>query len=164
MKKLDIRPEMSIEKVGAGLAGYIEEHWQNVWTENLEELERLYPEYEDATYGIYLDKLLPPAWKELEKEGFSSATETQEDDFVIAGCLHFRNSLEKAKWGTPDHEKRVFWIVVQNQNKQSIGTLLFELSHSHVHFHLPSAPRLLTCPSIEREEIIKKIYRLQEEV
>ncbi|KKI93574.1 hypothetical protein WQ54_02895 [Bacillus sp. SA1-12] len=163
MTKLNIRPEMSIEELGQIVSEYLKEHWEKILTENMEEYQKLFPEYEDATYGMYLDKLLPPVWKELEEAGFKSAETIREDDFIIAGCLNFRNSLEKAKWGTPDHERRVFWIVIENQNKQLIGTFLFELSHSHVNFNLPSAPRLITIQNTERNEISKKIQSLYEE-
>ncbi|WP_410985414.1 DUF6022 family protein [Bacillus cereus] len=162
MSKLNIQPEMSIEELGQKVSGYLKDHWEEVLANTIGELQKLFPEYEDATYGMYLDNLLPPAWKELEKAGFQSAEKTKEDDFIIAGCLNFRNSIEKAKWGTPDHQKRIFWIVIENQNKQLIGTFLFELSHSHVNFNLPSAPKLMTFTSTERNEITQKILSLNE--
>ncbi|MBC6973008.1 hypothetical protein H9I32_11650 [Bacillus sp. Xin] len=162
MSKLNIQPEMSIEELGQKVSSYLKDHWEEVLANTIEELQKLFPKYEDATYGMYLDKLLPPAWKELKKAGFQSAEKTKEDDFIIGGCLNFRNSIEKAKWGTPDHEKRIFWIVIENQNKQLIGTFLFELSHSHVNFNLPSPPKLMTFTSTERNEITKKILSLNE--
>lgn len=160
MTTVNIKSEMSIEELGQAVSDYIKDHWKEVLAENAEELENLFPEYKDATYGMYLDKLIPPIWKELEKNGFQSVEETKEDDFVIAGCLHFRNSMEKAKWGTPDHEKRVFWIVIENQHKNKIGTFLFELSHSHIQFNLPAPPRFIAFEGIERKEIITKILQL----
>ncbi|MED4129603.1 DUF6022 family protein [Shouchella miscanthi] len=111
---------------------------------------------------MYLDKLLPPAWKELEREGFQSAEKAREDDFIIAGCLNFRNSIEKAKWGSPAHEMRVFWIVIENQQQQKIGTFLFELSHSHVQFNIPAPPKLTIFHGINKMEIIKEILSLKE--
>ncbi|MED3825810.1 DUF6022 family protein [Priestia flexa] len=45
---------------------------------------------------------------------------------------------------------------------QLIGTFLFELSHSHVNFNLPSAPKLMTFKSTERNQITKKILSLNE--
>lgn len=164
MSTLNIKPEMSIEELGRVVSSYIKDHWEEVLAENVEELKKLFPEYEDATYGMYLDKLIPPIWGQLEKNGFQSAEETKEDDFVIASCLHFRNSIEKAEWGTPDHEMRVFWIVIENQQKNLIGTFLFELSHSHVQFNLPAPPRLITFEGTERKEITAQVLQLKENV
>lgn len=110
---------------------------------------------------MYLDKLLPPIWTELENNGFQSAEETKEDDFIIAGCLHFRNSLEKAKWGTPDHEIRIFWIVIENMQNDQIGTLLFELSHSHMKFDIPAPPTFFTFKGVERSKITTRISELK---
>ncbi|WP_246861000.1 DUF6022 family protein [Bacillus sp. REN3] len=162
MEKVNIQPNMKINELGEVLFTYIKEHWKEVLNKNIKELKQLFPEYEDATYGMYLDKLIPPIWKLIKENGFRSIEITKEDDFVIGECLHFRNSIEKANWGKPHHEKRVFWIVIENQNKDKIGTLLFELSHSHIEFNLPAAPRFLSLEEIKREEIIKKIIQLEE--
>lgn len=162
MTTANIKPEMSIEDLGQELSGYINAHWESVLEENGDELKALFPEYEDATYGMYLDKLIPPIWQEMEKNGFQSAEDAIENDFVIGGCLNFSNSVEKAKWGTPDHEIRVFWIVIQNQQKIKIGTLLFEFSHSHVQFDLPVPPKITAFPGVERREITAKILQLKE--
>lgn len=162
MQTIEIKPEMSIEEVGQVVSTYLEDRWEQILLDNLEELKRLFPEYEDATYGMYLDKLIPPIWAELEKNGFQSAEQAKEDDFVIAGCLNFRNSIEKAKWGNPHHEMRVFWIVIENQYREQIGTFLFELSHSHVQFDLPAPPKLIPFKGTERRDITEKISQLKE--
>ncbi|WP_096435868.1 DUF6022 family protein [Alteribacter populi] len=161
MTKLNVKPDLLIEELGEVLTAYIKDHWERVLEENKEELLKLYPEYEDATYGIYLDKLLPPVWGVLEKNGFQSAEETKEDDFIIGGCLNFRNSIEKAHWGTPSHEIRVFWIVIENQHREQIGTLIFELPHSHVEFDLPAPPKVTVFEGTERREITQKIRELK---
>ncbi|HWO96146.1 MAG TPA: DUF6022 family protein [Bacillus sp. (in: firmicutes)] len=162
MTTFNITPDMSIEQLGEIVSDYLQNRWKKVLDENIEELERIFPEYEDATYGMYVDKLLPPMWTEIEKHGFRSAAETREDDFVIAGCLHFRNSMEKAKWGTPDHEVRIFWIVIENRHNEQIGTFLFELPHSHTQFRLPAPPALTVLEETERKEITSKILQLKE--
>lgn len=163
MENVNIKPQMTIYELGEVFFTYMKEHWEDVLNSNNRELEQLFPEYEDATYGMYLDKLIPPIWKVIKEKGYRPAEKTKQDDFIIGECLNFRNSLEKVKWGTPDYEKRVFWIVIENQYKDMIGTLLFELSHSHIKFNLPSPPRILPLEEIKREEIINKIILLQEE-
>lgn len=162
MTTVNVQPQMTIHELGEVLSTYLKEHWKEVLNRNITELEELFPKYEDATYGMYLDKLIPPIWKIVKENGFRSAETTKEDDFVIGECLHFRNSIEKAKWGTLHHEKRVFWIVIENQHKDKIGTLLFELSHSHIDFNIPAPPRFLPLKEINRKEIVKKIIQLEE--
>lgn len=154
---------MSIEELGDVFSSYIHHHWEEVLNTNRVELENLFPEYEDATYGMYLDHLLPPIWQKIEKAGYQSAEETKEDDFIIAGCLNFRNSIEKAKWGTPDYETRVFWIVIENKSQEKIGTLIFELPHSHLKFDFPAAPKLTSFPSTDKNEIKHEISIRKEE-
>jgi Family of unknown function (DUF6022) len=162
MTKEFFNQSMTIFEIGEVLSNYVNKQWKKILDENLEELKELFPEFEDATYGMYLDKLLPPIWKELEKSGFQSAEETREDDFVIAGCLNFRNSIEKAKWGSPNREIRVFWIVIKNEHENQIGTLLFELSHSHVQFEVPVKPRFIPFGSSDKVEIKSKILQINE--
>lgn len=151
---------MTIFEVAEVLSNYVNKQWENILDKNREELEALFPEFEDATYGMYLDKLLPPIWKDLEGCGFQTGEVIREDDFVIAGCLNFRNSIEKAKWGSPHHEKRVFWIVIKNKQEKEIGTLLFELSHSHVQFDIPAKPRFIAIESSVTDEIKSKIHSI----
>lgn len=154
---------MTIHALGKVASNYLHENWKPVLDENKEELLRLFPEYEDATYGMYLDKLIPPLWKKFKQSGFKTAEVKKEGDFVIADCLHFSNSLEKAKWGKPEHETRVFWIVVENARSEKIGTLLFELSHSHLEFDLPAAPHFFVYEGMERRAIVERIRQLKEE-
>ncbi|MFD1412279.1 DUF6022 family protein [Oceanobacillus jeddahense] len=160
---MNLNQDMTIQMLTAELAYYVEENWKTVLEENQDELFRLFPEYEDATYGMYLDKLLPPAWKQVEENGFRSNAELKEDDFVIAGFLKFRNSIEKVKWGGSSHEYRVFWITIINSNHEEIGTLLFELPHSHKNFHIPDSPKFTYTHKIDKREIRQEIIALMAE-
>ncbi|XEC94648.1 DUF6022 family protein [Paenibacillus tarimensis] len=154
---------MSIEQLGCAVADFLESKWKVVLEENIDEFMRLFPEYEDATYGIYLEKLIPPIWEELVRNGIQTVESAKEDDFIIAGCLNFRNSMEKAEWGTPDHELRVFWIVLENRLQERIGTFIFEFFHSHIQFDIPAPPRLVILHSTERKEIVGKILERRNE-
>lgn len=152
---------MTIAELEKTLNAYVESNWKIILEENREEFERLFPEYEDATYGIYAEKLLVPIWNQVEDAGFYSAAEVKEDDFVIAGFLLFRHSLEKEKWGTPLSEKRVFWLKIKNREHEEIGTLLMEMAHSHVSFSIPAPPKFLALETTNEREIrsqIRSIY------
>nr|WP_238933661.1 DUF6022 family protein [Brevibacillus choshinensis] len=85
----------------------------------------------------------------------------KDDDFVIADCLLFRNSLEKAEWGSPGHEMRIFWIVLANHQDEPIGTLVMEFPHSHIQFDIPDRPRIFAFEETERKEIVARILQRQ---
>ncbi len=123
-----------------------------------------YPELEDATYGLYANHLLTPIWKELEKAGYRSFGEVKEDDYLIAECLNFRNSIEKEKWGSGDGDQcsRIFWIVIENEQQKQIGTLLYEMFHSHLQFKVPDAPKITALKDVERKQITTTILRMKE--
>ncbi|MZQ81209.1 hypothetical protein GQF01_03615 [Paenibacillus sp. 5J-6] len=161
MSLLTVKPEMSIGQVAAALSEYVELNWKNVLQTNYQELTSLFPELEDSTYGLYLDRLIPQAWQEIERCGFQAAEPAGEGDFVIAGCLNFRNSIEKAEWGGPGREIRVFWIVLNNGHNQTIGTLVLEFAHSHLQFDVPELPKFSALAETDRREIKSKISQKQ---
>ncbi|WP_062049176.1 DUF6022 family protein [Bacillus sp. JCM 19034] len=157
-----IEQNMDITELEKALNAYVESNWKKILEDNREEFEALFPEYEEGTYGIYAEKLLVPAWRQVEKAGFRSTAEIKEDDYVIADFLLFRHSLEKEKWGTPSNEKRVFWITIKNSQEEEIGTLLMEMSHSHAGFSIPSPPKFLALQTTNGREIrsqIRSIYK-----
>lgn len=67
MENVNIKPQMTIYELGEVFFTYMKEHWEDVLNSNNRELEQLFPEYEDATYGMYLDKLIPPIWKVIKE-------------------------------------------------------------------------------------------------
>ncbi|WEG17339.1 DUF6022 family protein [Alkalihalophilus pseudofirmus] len=152
---------MSITEIEKTLNEEVEANWERILEDNHVEFETLFPEYEDATYGMYAEKLLGPIWRQVEDSGFYSAAEVKADDFVIAGFLLFRQSLEKEQWGTPANEKRVFWLTIKNSQHKEIGTLLMEMSHSHVRFSIPAPPKFFALQTTNGREIrsqIRSIY------
>lgn len=159
MTILTVNPEMSIGQVAAALSEYASLNWENVLQTNYQELTSLFPELEDSTYGLYLDRLIPQAWQELERCGFRAAEPAGEEDFVIAGCLNFRNSLEKAEWGSPGKEIRIFWIVLNNRHNQTIGTLVMKFAHSHLQFDVPVPPKFSALAETERREIKSQLLQ-----
>lgn len=154
------KPDLSIKKIGELLETYITTKWKKVLEENFDELSKAFPELEDATYGLYLDKLMPPMFEALEKTGFTTLGDVKESDFIIGKSLNFSNSMEK--WGPEDNRSRVFWIVVKDQQKKPIGTLLFDFFHSHIHFEVPSAPQIFALEETSKENIILAIRRMKE--
>ncbi|PYZ97494.1 hypothetical protein CR205_02540 [Alteribacter lacisalsi] len=159
MKAPAFSTDMTITQLGTALSSYVREKWSQILENDLEEFQALFPEYEDATYGIFTDRLLEDILKDVAQAGFTSAAEPGKDDYVIAGFLLFSNSLEKETWGPPGYDKRVFWVVVQNSRKEKIGTLLFDLPHSHDEFSVPEAPSFFPLSTVEGREIRSEIRK-----
>ncbi|MBD0381211.1 DUF6022 family protein [Paenibacillus sedimenti] len=157
---LNFKPGMSVEKIGEVTQNYVSSQWKKVLNENMEELTKVFPELEDSTYGLYLDKFIPQIVDALEAAGFTTGGDIKESDFIIGKLLNFRNSMEK--WGSEDHRSRVFWIVVEDQKNRSLGTLIFDFFHSHMQFDVPALPNIFAIEATTRKEIITAIDRMKQ--
>ncbi|GAV15064.1 DUF6022 family protein [Paenibacillus sp. NAIST15-1] len=105
-------------------------------------------------------RIMPFIFKQLEDAGFSTVEKLEENDFVIAERLIFRNSLEK--WGTEDNRSRIFWNVIHDKQGNAIGTILTEIPHSHLKFDIPSAPVIYSLQESLKERIVQGIRRIKE--
>ncbi|WP_324254139.1 DUF6022 family protein [Paenibacillus sp. 1001270B_150601_E10] len=130
------RQDMSIEEISEVSNSYIDSEWKSIYESMHEQLTAAFVEIEDAAYGLYLDQLMPFIFEQLEDAGFSAMEKLEENDFVIAKRLVFRNSLEK--WGAEDNRSRIFWNVIHDKQGNPIGTILTEIPHSHLKFDIPA--------------------------
>ncbi|MDT8976258.1 DUF6022 family protein [Paenibacillus sp. chi10] len=162
MKKefLVFRQDMTIEEISKTANRFIESEWRSLYESMHEQLTAAFDEIEDAAYGLYLDQLMPFIFKQLEDAGFSTVEKLEENDFVIAERLIFRNSLEK--WGTEDNRSRIFWNVIHDKQGNAIGTILTEIPHSHLKFDIPSAPVIYSLQESLKERIVQGIRRIKE--
>ena len=85
MNKVLFRPGMSIKEIGEQLQGYIAANWKQTLDDHREALLKVFPELEDATYGVYLDHLLPPVFESLEQSGFTTIQNAGKGDFYRKG-------------------------------------------------------------------------------
>ena len=154
--------DMSIEAIGEEGNRYVAAVWNPLYVEMHEQLTQAFQEIEDGAYGLYLDQLLPPVFDRLEAAGYQMQGAVGEDDFIIAKCLNFSESLEKTKWGTEENQSRLFWNIVRNERNEPIGTLLTELAHSHLKFDIPTPPQFYTLAQTDRKGIIAGIRRIKE--
>lgn len=163
MKKqfLNFHPDMTIKEIGEETNRYIESEWKPLYESMHKDLTVAFAEIEDAAYGLYLDELMPTLFEQLESAGFSTMGKVEEDDFVIAKRLIFRNSLEK--WGTEDKRSRIFWNVICDRQGNSVGTLLTEIPHSHLKFEIPSTPVVYALPEFLKEKIVQGIREIKRE-
>ncbi|MFD0587198.1 DUF6022 family protein [Paenibacillus sp. GCM10027627] len=155
------RNDMTIEELSQEANRYLETEWKSLYEVMYDELAAAFAEIEDAAYGLYLDRIMPPIFDQLEEAGFNTMEELKEHDFVIGKRLIFRNSLEK--WGTEDNRSRMFWNVVRNLEGQPIGTLLTEIPHSHLGFDIPSAPVVYSVKVSEKGLIVEEMRRIKGE-
>jgi hypothetical protein len=156
----NFRQAMTIQEISEAANRYIESEWKIVYESMHQELTAAFEEMEDAAYGLYLDRLLPPVFDRLEAAGFSLEEKLEENDFVIARRLIFRNSLEK--WGAEDNRSRIFWNVLRDRDGHPIGSLLTEIPHSHLMFDIPSSPVFYALEENGREQIVLGIRRIKE--
>jgi len=154
------RQDMTIEEISEVANSYIQSEWRAVYESMHEQLTSAFVEIEDAAYGLYLDQLLPFIFEHLEGTGFRTMEKLEENDFVIAKRLIFRNSIEQ--WGTEDKRSRIFWNVIYDNHGSPIGTLLTEIPHSHLKFDIPSAPVIYSLRENIKELIVKGIRRIKE--
>ncbi|KOR90828.1 hypothetical protein AM231_16345 [Paenibacillus solani] len=153
------RYAMSIEDIGNEGNRYIDSIWYSLYESMFEELTDAFREIEDAAYGMYLDRLMPPLFKCLEEAGLVSMEPVEENDFIIGQCLLFRNSLEK--WGAENNRSRIFWNVIRRTDGHIVGTILTEIPHSHLKFEIPSAPVLYTLRESDRGRIMQGIRQIK---
>nr|WP_268893067.1 DUF6022 family protein [Paenibacillus lutrae] len=154
------QPDMAIEEIREVANRYIESEWRSIYESMHEQLTAAFVEIEDAAYGLYLDQLIPPIFEQLEDAGFSAMENLEEDDFVIAKRLIFRNSLEK--WGAEHNRSRIFWNVIHDKQGNPIGTILTEIPHSHLKFDIPSAPVIYSLRESLKERIVQEIRLIKE--
>lgn len=160
MKNPIIRQDMTIEEISEAANRYIESEWRPLYESMHKQLTAAFVEIEDAAYGLYLDQLMPFLFEQLEDAGFNAMGKLEENDFVIAKRLIFRNSLEK--WGTEDNRSRIFWNVIHDKQGNPIGTILTEIPHSHLIFDIPSAPVIYSLRESHKERIVQGIRRMKE--
>ncbi|MGF7031305.1 hypothetical protein J2T17_002211 [Paenibacillus mucilaginosus] len=154
-------PGMTVEDLAAVIQNELAPQWKQVLEEHRAELESVFPELEDSTYGLYLDRLLPPIFGALEQAGYSVLGEVKDTDFIIGGCLNFSSSLEQ--WGPEHHRSRVFWIPVREEGRsEPVGTLLLDFFHSHAGFEVPEGPRITAIPAANRREIVAAVREWKE--
>ena len=154
---------MSIEAIGHESNRYLAAVWKPLDVAMHAQLTEAFRDIEDGAYGLYLDQLLPPVFDQLEAAGYQVQGVVGKDDFIIGKRLNFSDSLEKAKWGTEEHQSRLFWNIVRNARDEPIGALITELAHSHVTFDIPAPPRCHILPQTDRKSIIAGIGRIKEQ-
>ncbi|WP_248928778.1 DUF6022 family protein [Paenibacillus hamazuiensis] len=122
----------------------VSETWEDVLNEQREELLRMFEQYGDRAYGVYIQKFTAPLFDELIEAGFQ-----------VRPGFHLSDSVEN--WGPPEERERCAWYAVKRPDGTSLGTLVLQVFHSHTQFHIPEPPRVFGIEETEREAVLDKI-------
>ena len=139
------KKEVSIHTLASYGRQYLQEQWQPVLQEHLEELMHVFGKAGEAAYGVYGRALIQPLLGQVHQAGFSCE----------GG--NFSTSIEH--WGPPEERERCMWCVVRSAQGAPMGTLVFRIFHDHTQFRLPYPPRLLTLEETTTSAIVEMLSR-----
>lgn len=111
---------------------FVQQQWDLILKENHDELIEHFRTIGEPAYGVYLNKLLKPIFKQLTDAGLN----------VKPGFI-MPNSIEH--WGPPEERERCIWCVVRKKDETPLGTLVLRMFHSHTKFDVPSLYGFKVC-------------------
>ncbi|WP_019392393.1 DUF6022 family protein [Priestia filamentosa] len=136
--------EITIRNLARYMNQFVQQQWDLILKENHDELIDHFRTIGEPAYGVYLNKLLKPIFKQLTDAGLN----------VKPGFI-MPNSIEH--WGPPEERERCIWCVVRKKDETPLGTLVLRMFHSHTKFDVPRAPNFFSLEEVKKEAIIKAI-------
>ncbi|MCZ8520481.1 MULTISPECIES: DUF6022 family protein [Paenibacillus] len=118
--------------------------WKTLVQEKNGEYARMYEEYGERAYGVWAQELMAPVADRLRQEGYA-----------VKGGFNRTDSVEN--WGPPEERERCIWYTVKREDGEAVGSLVLQLYHSHIQFHLPRPPQLLAIEATRREDILASL-------
>ena len=145
---LSEQSEVVIQTLASYIQQCIEEQWQQVWQQDLEELLRIFDKAgEGAAYGTYAHRLFQPVREQLKRTGFRSSP-------------GFPGTLSTSReWGPPKERERWMWSVVRHGQAAPLGTLVIRLVHDHTQFRLPHPPGVIAVEETDTDAIVQAVSR-----
>ena len=142
--------ESSIELIAEQTRLHIDKNWEFVLSEYSARLLKAYEEIGDGAYGLYLDYLFKPVYKQLKKSGFSVLPK-------LPGNLNISR-----EWGNADEtdQQRWMWSVIRFPDGSDCGTIVVEVYHDHTQFRLPKPPAIRFLTFTKREDITAELSRI----
>lgn len=140
--------EVTIHIIASYLREFIQERWEPVLQENLPELLQLFEEVGEVTYGVYLRKLMGPAFEQLEQTGFS-----------LQGGSGAPPTQSVEYWGPPEERERCAWYLVKQADGSLLGTIVYRAFHDHTRFRITRAPGILALQETEESAILSQLSR-----
>ncbi|RXZ81003.1 hypothetical protein EBB07_16335 [Paenibacillaceae bacterium] len=127
----------------------IDQHWQQVREDYLQELENIFAKGGDSAYGFYCRKLFDPITAELMNAGIIPRP-------IMPGL--FIHSEEH--WGSWEDRERRFWTVLQQGNGNTLGTLVSRIFHDHSRLRIPRSPQVYVIGETEPDKIAHMIVNM----
>ena len=148
-----ITTQSTIESIADQVRLHINDKWEVIFNEHLAKLSKAYQELGDGAYGLYLDLLFKPIYKQLKNSNFQVLPK-------LPGNLN-----SSREWGTADEtdQQRWMWSVLKHTNGSDCGTLVVEVFHDHTQFRLPRKPAIRSLIVTEQEEVIAELSRISPE-
>ena len=145
-----ITAESGIELIAQQTRLHIDKNWAFVLSQHSARLVKAYQEMGDGAYGLYLDFLFKPVYKQLKDCGFSVLPK-------LPGNLNISR-----EWGNVDEtdQQRWMWSVLKFPDGSECGTIVVEVYHDHTQFRLPKPPAIGFLTFTKREDIIAELSRI----
>ncbi|MCZ8513411.1 DUF6022 family protein [Paenibacillus filicis] len=118
--------------------------WRAVYQDKKADFDRMFSEHGDRAYGVWIQEFMGPVLEYLSADGYS-----------VKGSFNRTDSVEN--WGPPEERERCIWYVVYDGDGIPVGTMVLQVYHSHLTFHVPRAPHLFAMEATEREQIVKTL-------
>jgi len=141
-----VRTNKAIRTIAAYVQQYTDEHYQEQWQQEYEELLAAWKKSGERSYTLHLHKFFTPLQKELEQIGLKFAQGLHGDLF---------QSIEN--WGPLEFRERCYWIVVSEEQEKALGTLILRFFHSHLELNTPHPPSFIALETTDISEIIKTV-------
>lgn len=148
-----ITAKSTIESIADQVRLHIDDNWEFVFNQHLLKLSKAYQEIGDGAYGLYLDLLFKPIYKQLKN-----------CDFKVLPKLPGNLNISR-EWGNTDQtdQQRWMWSVLNYADGSDCGTIVVEVFHDHTQFRLPRKPAIHSLTVTERQAIIAELSRISPE-
>ncbi|WP_035333755.1 DUF6022 family protein [Dyadobacter crusticola] len=145
-----ITVKSNIREIAEQIRLHINNNWKTVLEKHSDRLLRAYEQMGDGAYGLYLDLLFKPVYRQLKDSGFKVMPK-------LPGNLNISR-----EWGNVDEtdQERWMWSVIKFPDKSDCGTIVVEVFHDHTQFRLPKPPAIRFMHLTKKEDIIAELSRI----
>lgn len=140
----------TIQTVANYLQQAINDQWQQVFQQDLEEFQRIFATSGDPAYAAYSRALFGPIEAQLKEFGLRCGN-------GLPGV--FAHSIER--WGPPEERERRFWTAVWPEQGELLGTIITRYFHDHTQLRIPQAPIVLAVEETDLEAVRQKVLHLE---
>lgn len=146
-----ITADSSIEFIAEQTRHHVANNWESVLIKNSAKLSKSYLGLGDGAYGLYLDFLFKPIYRQLKDSGFRVLPK-------LPGNLN-----SSREWGNEAEtdQQRWMWSVLKYADGRDCGTLVVAVFHDHTQFRLSQPPAIRFLTVANQPAIIAELSRIQ---